>query len=407
MHYSPVENRPLLITADFLRGAAIEDIESFLQNLANRKQKSALALFHEANNLNDITDILKILVRKEQISHYQQDYEQWLSKKQISHDLIHFLEFLALNNFHRLHFLLKRIGKIKPAQNYQYVYSGLALSTCGAAVAFYLRPEWWNAALDAIMVTAPSVGLWLIKYILIPQNLAVVMIGYILFETLANIYIILEKNSTSSEHKTNKILRQVISCMLNVSAQILCFMSLGIISQAAASLFITAALFEMLWTLLEYCQLAQPLPLTEDEQKCPLTCIQYEDELAYFKRKEQQLFIAIIVLVLISIATTISVLFGGQLAFISVLSIAFQWLVSRYKDSSFEHTEVEIAQNLQNQISHYHPPRSAQADSEQLQEIKHILEDHAEPAVKISEIQSLFQPQHLQPSQLATLQNNL
>ena len=114
MHYSPVENRPLLITADFLRGAAIEDIESFLQNLANRKQKSALTLFHEANNKNDISDILKILVRKEQISQCQLNYEQWLSTKQISHDLIHFLEFLALNNFHRLHFLLKRIGKIKP-----------------------------------------------------------------------------------------------------------------------------------------------------------------------------------------------------------------------------------------------------------------------------------------------------
>ena len=397
MHYSSVENRPLLITADFLRGVAIEDIESFLQNLANRKQKSALVLFHEAQNEKDISDILKFLVRKDDIVKYQDAYKQWLSTKQISHDLIHFLEFLALNNFHRLHFLLKRICKIKPAHNYQYVYSGLALTTCGAALAFYLRPEWWNATLDAIMVTAPNVGIWLIKYILIPQNLAVLMIGYIVVETFAKIYIILEKNSTSPEHKTNKIIRQVINCMLNVSAQIICFTSLGIISQAAASLFITAALFEMLWTLIEYCQLSEPISLTEEQKKCPLACIQYEDELAHFKRKEQQLFIAVIVLVLISIATTISVLFGGQLAFISLLSIAFQWLVSRYKDSSIENTEIEIAQNLQSKISHYHPPRSAQVDSEHLQEIKHILEENKEPAVKISEIKSLFQPPHIIP----------
>jgi hypothetical protein len=258
------------------------------------------------------------------------------------------------------------------------------------------------------MVTAPSIGIWLIKYILIPQNLAVLMIGYIVIETFAKIYIILENNSTSPEHKTNKIIRQIITCMLNVSAQIICFTSLGIISQAAASLFITAALFEMLWTLLEYCQLSEPIPLTEEQKKCPLTCIQYEDELAHFKRKEQQLFIAVIVLVLISIATTLSVLFGGQLAFIGVLSIAFQWLVSRYKDSSIENTEIEIAQNLQTKISHYHPPRSAQADNAQIQEIKDIIEkENKEPAAKILEIQSLFRPPHIPHPHLNAPEHNI
>jgi hypothetical protein len=406
-NYCPGENRALLITADFLRGAAVEDTDSFLQNLANRNQKSALALFHEANSPYDIADILKILVSKNEVDKYKVEYETWLDTKQISHDLIYLLEFLALKGFHRLHFFLKRVSKIKPAQNLQHVYSGLALTTCGAAIAFYLRPEWWNVSLEAIMVTAPSVGIWLIKYILIPQNLAVLMIGYILFQTLANIYIILDKNSTSTEHKTNKILRQVISCMLNVGAQALCFMSFGIMSQVAAWLFITAALFEMLWNLLEYRQLSQPLSLNDADRKCLFKRIQYDDELAYFIRKEKQLFIAFVALVLISIATTLSILFGSQLAFVSVLSIAFQWLVSRYKDSAVENTEVEIAQKLQKKIFGYYPARYAQGASGHLDLIREIAESNDAPEDKIVTIMSTFQSGSLHPLQIDASQNKL
>lgn len=385
------ENKPLLITADFLRGGSIEDITSYLQNLSNRHQASALELFQKSNDEQIINDVINLLVPKDQVQLYQSEYQAWLDKKYFDHNLIHLLEFLALKDFHRLHFFLKIVYKIKPAANYQYIYGGLALSTCGAALAFYLRPDWWNIVLDAIIVTAPSVGLWLLKYILIPQNLAALLIGYKLIETFINIYLILNNHSTSNEHKTTKILRQLINCAFITSAQILCFMSLGVITQAAGTLFITAALFEMLWALQEYCQLTKPQELNLEPQQNILFRIHDEDQMSYYKRKEQQLFVAVVVLVLISAATTISILFGGQFIFISLLSIIFQWLVSRFKETVMENTENHNAQKLQESISTFFPPRSTVEDSEKLDNVKMLLHfHHMNPQEKIQQLKELF-----------------
>lgn len=384
------DDRPLIITSDFLRGGAIEDITSYLQNLTNRHHKSALELFQNSKNPSLVDDILGLLVEKAEHVLYKERYDEWLSTKLLEHNLIHFLEFLALNDFHRIHFFLKIVHKIKPATNYQYIYGGLALSTCGAAIAFYLRPNWWNIVLEAIIVTAPSVGLWLLKYILIPQNLAALLIGYVLIETFVKIYLTLSNHSTSNEHKTTKILRQLINCAFIVSAQILCFMNLGLITQTAATLFITAALFEMLWALQEYCQLSKPEQLSLEEQSNLLKAIHYEDQMSYYQRKEQQLLVAVIVLVLISIATTISILFGGQFLFISLLSIAFQWLVSRYKDVSIENTENHIAQHLQSYISNVYPNRPTIEDTHKVDEIKMILGSNFSENEKLNQINMLF-----------------
>ena len=357
------------IIVPFLKGQKLTRTKLLLGHLVDETNNNVIAEFKKYNDdhlKNQILDSL--LMTPEQQKIYNDRYDTWRKTLDISDNLLHFLEFLSQEGYFRLRYLLKAAASTSPKTNYlEYFFSGALLSCIGAGVYFFYCPGSWEQMLLFLQTSGPQFALWSLNYIIIPVNLALIILAYQIIKYFADLYYILDNRCTTTEHKLTSLIKTTATSALVIAGQTLNCLK-GVATAAGNYLFIGAAVIDLIWRGMQIYHLTQPsLPDKPTDENF----IFYKEQQCYYQRKKNQFKLEIYASVLITTASIASIVLASQFAFIPIISIVFQFLVSITKNYYYNKLEYKSTEKLQNEIKALH-----QAQPTLEQKLQTILKDN-------------------------------
>jgi hypothetical protein len=362
------------IVVPFLKGEKLTRTKLWLGHLIDETNNNVISEFKKYDDehfKNQILDSLLLTAHRQK--RYKEEYDAWRNTLNISDNLLHFLEFLSQKGYYRLRYLLKAAASTSPKTNYlEYFFSGAILSCIGAGIYFAYCPGSWEQMISFLQTSGPQIALWLLNYILIPVNLAFIILAYQTIKYFADCYFILDNRCTTTEHKLTTLIKTTTTAALVIAGQTLNCLNFGIATGIGNYLFIAAAIIDLVWSGLQIYQLKKPsLPdnPTLEEQ------IFFKEQEIYYQRKKDQFKLEICASVLITVASIGSIVLASQFTFIPILSIVFQFLVSITKNYYYNKLEYQSTEKLQNDIHQLHETQPTMT-----QRLKQIIQDNESTA---------------------------
>jgi hypothetical protein len=341
------------IVVPFLKGEKLTRTKLWLGHLVDETNNNVISEFKKYNDeyfKNQILDSLLLTALRQKS--YKEEYDAWRDTLNISDNLLHFLEFLSQKGYYRLRYLLKAAASTSPKTNYlEYFFSGALLSCIGAGIYFAYCPGSWEQMLSFLQTSGPQIAIWLFNYILIPVNLAFIILAYQSIKYFADCYYILDNRCTTTEHKLFSLIKTTTTAALVIAGQTLNCLNFGIATGIGNYLFIAAAIVDLVWRGLQIYQLKEP-SLADNatlEQQ-----IFFKEQKIYYQRKKDQFKLEICASILITVASIGSIVLASQFAFIPIISIVFQFLVSITKNYYYNRLEYQSTEKLQNDIHQLH-----------------------------------------------------
>ncbi len=325
---------PKDIITSFCQGVHIEHIDADLIILTKTRTKHALDVFAEEQcaqeTLIQILESLKYTHKNGKIKGIIDHYNTvWLPNNEVSHNLVHFLEFLVQHEDHRrIAFLLERIHETKNPVSYAaYFFSGALLSCIGASIYFYLTDS-WNSFLNFITLTIPQIGKWFLENILLTQNLSIIILAYQFIKTFFDFHHIYIDRTTSDPKKFIKI---ATVALLTMTAQALSFLYINIARFIPGLLLIIASSIESIWLFIELLYKPDEKDQRQIDAMSTLEQIKYFELKAMYEKTKTQFYYELISWALITTASIIGFIFAPYLPFIGTMIVVFQFLVSSAK----------------------------------------------------------------------------
>ena len=285
---------PKDIITSFCQGVHIERLDADLIILTKEKAKHAIDVFTEEQctnkTLTQILNSLKYTDPKDNINEIIRDYEDtWLRKNNVSHNLVHFLEFLVQNKHHsRIAFLLERIQQTKNPVSYAaYFFSGALVSCIGASIYFYVTEDSWDSFLNFITLTIPQSGKWFLENILLTQNLSIIILAYQFIKTFFDFHHIYIDRTTSDPKKFIKI---ATVALLTMTAQALSFLYINIARFIPGLLLIIASSIESIWLFIELLYKPDEKDQRQIDAMSTLEQIKYFELKAMYEKTKTQFY---------------------------------------------------------------------------------------------------------------------
>lgn len=337
------------IVVPFLEGTGLAKNSLYLSCLMQEAQMDALCVFQKETNKNCIDIILRNLSDNDQhIIELKDEYGLWCKKLHISHNLLHFLEFLASKDYNRIRNLLKEIHEHKFAKSYwTYYLGGALLTSAGAGLYFYLKPEHFEVVKQFLIEKLPEYGKILLDFAMSAEILSGIIIVFQFFQFLYENYIVLSNKTTSTQIKLAKLSKINTHYFLTITAQVFIFINSGISNTISNILFFLAAVFSLALTWLQFSHHKNPTS-SDDNLKDK---IHYLEALSYYERKKNQLNAEITALVPITIISVVGIILGPYYAFLTPIFATCQFLIAALKDEYLKRKSKFFAEELQNQIS--------------------------------------------------------
>ena len=207
------------IVLPFLQGEDLNKLIIKLSTYSLLRDENASDFFKNTVNLNEKTLILQTLLGKEtsKIDDHIREYNEWVLRLNVSDSLLHFLEFIAHKDSHRIRYLVKQIYQTKAPIKYQKAYLFLTTGIFIAGVYFTYHEQAWTQFLLWLKETLPNFGIQILNAALKPYNLSLIILIYQSIRYFLDIYLILRNNATSKEHKINKICKITLTNLLNIA----------------------------------------------------------------------------------------------------------------------------------------------------------------------------------------------
>lgn len=372
----------------FLKGAGLNLNSIFLNALVEQTQEDAFDIFIRQSNKNDIDTILDNLVSdtksKKQL---KTDYESWIKDLHVSHNLIHFLEFLSTKNFHRARNLLKEIHQHQFKNSYVFPFlSGLLALVAGAGCYFYLNPEKWDVFVKLVLEKLPEYSKNLLTIAMSAEILSGLIILFQLGRFFYENYRILSNKTTKTQIKFAKLSKINAQYVLSIAAQVLIFFNSGTTTTISSILFFFAAVISFALTYLEFYHHQEPSKLNQDvssKKELLLNQVHYEEQLSYYERKQMQLNTEFFALIPITIISITSIFLSPYYVFLTPIFACCQFLIATLKTLYIQNQNKNFANQLQTTIR-------AEFEKEK-RDVKAILGDqNLTPAEQINLISSIF-----------------
>lgn len=339
-----MDNNKLLkeLIIPFLRGEDLDTITITLMVYAIRNEQNAIDFFNSTKlEASSQQNILKQLFDKEQqkISEYIQEYNDWITHKNISNTLLHFLEFLAHKESHRIRYLVKQIYQTRAPIKYQKTYIFLIGTITCAGLYFAQNEAAWNAFLIWIKETLPSLAAQALQIAFQPQNLSLIILIYQGIKYALDFYYIVRNNATTRNHKLKKICRITLTNSLNMFGQLINFMFTSY-SNLAGYLFILSGLIDLAWGWAEFYSLKK---VDEPSTKSNLTFIDFSKQTEryyYYLKKKKQFQIECIALSITFATSLVSIILGSQILCLGTIAAVLQFFIAltkNYYNQSYEH----------------------------------------------------------------------
>lgn len=361
----------LLIEA--IKGQPIGVFKETLLHYARKDEKTPFALFSEfiyveeqaqsdaaAQRKNDshyFDEILKLLTdNQEECGRLKQEYIDWCDHLHLSKNLINLLEFLASQKFYRFHAYIELIHSLKlyDSKVLEFILGTLSLGSLSLIITFIYNHDLWLIFKEFLENNGPGILKFLIDYILLAENLALISLFFKIFKFFTRFYAIISNYSKTEDDKLKEIIKLCLNNILVISAQLLCFLQSGVMSPLAGYLFIAASLCDVIWSVLSIMQLNQPIDVVPDiniedctpEQSSNYCAAkaQFFEQKAFYDQQINASIYEFAAFLLITAATSVAILWFPDLF---ILCVVFQLICSIFKDMLVKHSENKINENLQ------------------------------------------------------------
>jgi hypothetical protein len=306
---------------------------------------------------NSFDEILKLVTESdEEFSHLKDDYFDWCNHLHVSKSLINLLEFLASKKFYRFQAYIELIHSLKPYESkvLEFILGTLSLGSLSLIITFIYNHDLWLVFKEFLEKNGPGILKFLIDYILLAENLALISLFFKIFKFFTRFYAIISNNSKTEDDKLKEIIKLCLTNILVISAQLLCFLQNGIMSPVAGYLFIAASLCDVIWSILSIMQLQQPKDVEDLRSKAECSVqegnnycaakAQFFEQQAFYDQQINASIYEFGAFLLITAASCISILWFPDLF---ILCVVFQLICSIFKDMLIKHSENKINENLQ------------------------------------------------------------
>lgn len=350
-----------MLVRPFLKGEDLDIVFSLLLGFVIRHNQNATTLFnHYLEEVHQDLILQKLLGtnRLDEIVNHKKEYRQWRTTLNISNSLLHFLEFLAQRDSHRIRYFVKEIYQTDAPIKYQNAYLFLAITVAGAGIYFAQNEAAWIALLTWIKETLPSLAIKALDIALQPQNLSFIILIYQSIKYFLDVYYILQNNATSKNHKLKKILRITLTNLLNITGQLINFL-FSYLSSTAACLFIASGLIDMLWGLSEYHSLKPAAEPPNNEGMTITELSRGYEAYYYYLKKRKQFQIECMALSVTFVASLVSILLGAQVLCLGSICAVLQFFISLTKNHYNQSYEHHYAIELQSNIKQFYQTTSS------------------------------------------------
>lgn len=340
------------IIIPFLKGASLNRNSLHLNALVDQNKEDAFAIFLKHTNEVDKTSILELLVAEtEQIQRLENDYKTWMRDLHVTHNLIHFLEFLSTQNYHRIRNILKEIHKHKFKNSYVFPLVSAALATvAGSGCYFYAHPEQWDVFLKILLEKLPEYGKNLLTLAMSAEILSGIIILFQVGRFFYENYWILSNKTTKTQIKFAKLSKINAYYLLSIAAQVLMFFNSGTTTTISSILFFLAAVTSLALTYLELYHHHKPTKPQENssiKKAILFNEAHYQEQLSYYERKQMQLNAEFIALVPITIISITSIFLSPYYVFLTPIFACCQFLITTLKSMYINNQNQIFADRLQ------------------------------------------------------------
>lgn len=342
------------IVMPFLKGDNLDLLIVRLSTYSVIKDENARNFFKKNTDDAQRKSILHALIGDEQakIDRYIKEYDEWRQNLNISESLLHFLEFLAQKESHRIRYLVKQIYQTNPPIKYQKAYLFLISVIFCAGIYFANHEAAWTYFLFWLKETLPKLGSELLHVVLKPHNFSLIILAYQTIRFFLDIYFILRNHATSNEHKAKKIFRMILTNALNLSAQLLNFIFASY-SNLTNYLFISAGLIDLIWSLTTFYYLENAPHPNEQKHEHFEDFSEACEKYYYYLRKKKQFQLECIALFFTFSAGLASILLGPQVLCLGTVCAVLQFLISLTKNYYKQSYEYQFAASLQDRVSEF------------------------------------------------------
>jgi hypothetical protein len=347
----------LLISS--IKGENIGIFKARLIALAQLVDKTPYEIFSEINYLENkrvFDDIVDLLTFKEEDKKaLLSEYQYWYNHLHLSDNLIHFLEFLASKKFYRFQPYIALIHSLKPYESkvLEVIVGTLSLGTLSLIATFFYNHDLWLVFREFLEKNGPDILKFLIDYILLAENLALISLFFKIFKFFNQLYAIISNHAKTESDKIKEIIKLCLSNVLVISAQLLCFLNSGLMTPIVGYLFIAASLCDVVSCMLSIMHLKQPKDIDntllsnssyEDRKNYCAAKAQFFEQKAFYDQQINTSFFEIIAFMMITGATVVSFMFFPDLF---ILCVVFQTICSIFKDMLIKYYEKQVNRNLQ------------------------------------------------------------